>query len=34
MNSGMVSGGMASGNAVARWLSGSRLVAVTLYLRG
>lgn len=32
MKSGMSSGGMASGNAVARWLSGSPLIAVTLYL--
>jgi general secretion pathway protein M len=32
MNSAMSSGGIASGNAAARWLSGSRLIAVTLYL--
>jgi len=31
MNS-IASSGIASGNAVARWLSGSRLIAVTLYL--
>jgi general secretion pathway protein M len=32
MSSSMSSGGMASGNAAARWLSGSPLIAVTLYL--
>jgi general secretion pathway protein M len=32
MNSGMSSAGIGSGNAVARALAGSRLIAVTLYL--
>jgi general secretion pathway protein M len=32
VKSGMSSGGLTSGNAVARWLSGSRLIAVTLYV--
>ena len=32
MSGSMSSGGMASGNAAARWLSGSPLIAVTLYL--
>lgn len=32
MSSSMSSGGIASGNAPARWLTGSPLIAVTLYL--
>lgn len=32
MNSSMSSGGIASGSAPARWLTGSPLIAVTLYL--
>ena len=32
MNSGMSSAGIVSGNAVARTLTGSPLIAVTLYL--